>query len=735
LVSKIEQRLKNDSMVKILKRDGVSVVEYNPNKIINVIKKAMLEDSQLGYNEEIAAKIEQEIYDELLYQNELSSSMMTVENVQDLVEDGLLRYDRKKTAKDYIKYRGKRDEERTKKWEMTDLQYDIWSQKYEYKNEGFEGFLERVSGGNQDVKKLIRQKKFLFGGRILANRGLNKEGIKVSLSNCYVNRSPEDNLESIFKVASQLARTYSYGGGAGIDIGKLRPHDAKVNNASLKTSGATSFMNFYSVVTETISQKQRGGALMISIPCTHPDLVRFIKIKEDTSVITKANVSVMFTDEFLQSAVDDKDFELSFHVEATGEVINKIINAREVFTMFARANWDNAEPGILLKNRIDEWNLMSEDGNFIIVTTNPCGEIPLIEFGACLLGSINLSEFVLNKFKENAEFNTPKFIEAVTIAVIALNEVLDEGIPLHPLKEQQDTARDWRQMGLGIFGLHDMFIKMGIEYGSPEAIRLSSEISNIMINSALMASSNLAKEQGTFPKYNGDAVVKSKFLIENATKETFENVSKYGLRNAQLVCVAPTGSLSTMFGVSGGIEPIYQVSYTRKTETLNDGEASFYKVFTPIAKEYMILKNIKSESDLPADIFVTAMTLDYKARIKMQSAWQQNIDSSISSTVNVPKEFTVEDTFDLYMMAWRYGLKGVTIFRDGCKRAGILGNHTEVDSDVSNMSASQLQSMLNKQIVKELLEYPNKCPKCGGELIMAGGCSECVDCGYSPCSV
>ena len=715
--------------IKVEKQTKVEV-DYDGNKIIVAISNAMY-DTHKKVNKDLAHKIEAEIYDILI--NGVKKA--TISEISDSVEELLMKHGEYKVAKNYILYRDEHAKERNSKWEMTDLQYDIWSQKYEFENEGFEGFLERVSGGNQDVKKLIRQKKFLFGGRILANRGLNKKGIKVSLSNCYVNRSPEDNLESIFEVAGQLARTYSYGGGAGIDIGKLRPHDAKVNNASLKTSGATSFMNFYSVVTETISQKQRGGALMISIPCTHPDLVRFIKIKEDLTKITKANVSVMFNDEFLQSAVDNKDFELSFHVESTGEVITKVINAREVFTMFARANWDNAEPGILLKNRIDEWNLMSEDGNFIIVTTNPCGEIPLIEFGACLLGSINLSEFVLNKFKEDAEFDRVKFIDAVRIAVIALNEVLDEGIPLHPLQQQRDTARDWRQMGLGIFGLHDMFVKIGVEYGSEESVALSGEISNIMINAALMASSNLAKEFGTFPKYNGEAVVKSKFLLANATKETFENVSKYGLRNAQLICVAPTGSLSTMFGVSGGIEPIYQVSYTRKTETLNNGEASFYKVFTPIAKEYMELKNIKDDSDLPSDLFVTAMTLDYKDRIKMQSAWQQNIDSSISSTVNVPENFTVQDTFDLYMMAWKYGLKGVTIFRDGCSRAGILGNHTDKKPEISNLSASQLQELLDSQILKELLEDPNKCPKCGGELLMAGGCSECHDCGYSPCSV
>lgn len=353
-----------------------------------------------------------------------------------------------------------------------------------------------------------------------------------------------------------------------------------------------------------------------------------------------------------------------------------------------------------------------------------------------MLGSINLSEFVSRPFTENSEFNFNSFIEAVKISTVALNEVLDEGLPLHPLQIQRDSVKNWRQIGLGIFGLHDMLIKLNVEYGSKKSLEISDRIGKVMINASLQQSALLSKEYGTYPKYKEKAILSSEFLKVNATKETLELIKKYGLRNSQVLTVAPTGSLSTMLGVSGGIEAIYQISYTRKTETLNNGEDTLYKIFTPIAREYMDKYNLKKEEDLPKDIFATAQTLDYRDRIEMQSIWQKHIDASISSTVNVPNSFTAEETLDLYILAWKKGLKGVTIFRDGCRRAGILTTNTPTENaNVENLSAKQLQYLLDKQIVKELQDNPNVCPKCGGKMINTGGCSECLDCGYSPCAI
>lgn len=252
--------------------------------------------------------------------------------------------------------------------------------------------------------------------------------------------------------------------------------------------------------------------------------------------------------------------------------------------------------------------------------------------------------------------------------------MLDEGLPLHPLQEQRDSVRDWRQIGLGIFGLADMLIKMGIEYGSNESIELCKNIAERMLNCSLAASCDLAVQYGTFPKYDYNKLVNSKFYQKNVWAEINNVISQYGLRNSQLLTIAPTGTLSTMLGVSGGIEPIFANYYTRKTESLY-GEDKYYKVYTPIVQKYMNEHGLNDDSELPS-YFVTAGSLNYKQRIRMQQTWQNYIDASISSTVNVPNEFSVEDVENLYIEAWKSGLKGITVFRDGCERAAILSAGT-----------------------------------------------------------
>lgn len=545
------------------------------------------------------------------------------------------------------------------------LGQDIWERKYKYENETFDEWINRVSGGNSEIANLIKEKKFLFGGRILANRGLENKGRKISLSNCYVIEPPEDNIESIFDCAKKLARTYSYGGGCGVDISKLSPRGAKVNNAAKETTGSVSFMDLYSMVTGLIGQAGRRGALMLSLSCEHPDLEEFIGIKSDLDRVTKANISIRITDKFMAAVKNKTPFTLSFTRLETGETITKEIDAYEMFHKMCEMNWDYAEPGMLFWDRINNWNLLSCDDEFEYAGTNPCAEEPLPAGGSCLLGSINLAEFACD-----TGFDFESFKHCVKSSVIALNEVLDEGLPLHPLKEQRESVYDWRQIGLGIFGLADLLIKLGIKYGSPEAIDLCDMIGHTMADMAIKTSAVLAKEYGVYPKYKPEAVEQSAFYSKNALGETKELVESFGLRNSQLLTIAPTGSLSTMIGVSGGIEPIFANYYTRKTESLK-GHDEYYKVYTPIVKEYMDKHGLKDDSELP-DYFVTAQTLDYKNRIYMQSVWQSHIDASISSTVNVPNDFTVEQVEGLYMTAWDAGLKGVTIFRDGCKRAGIL---------------------------------------------------------------
>ena len=419
------------------------------------------------------------------------------------------------------------------------------------------------------------------------------------------------------------------------------------------------------MVTGLIGQAGRRGALMLSLSCEHPDLEEFIGIKSDLDRVTKANISIRITDKFMAAVKNKTPFTLSFTRLETGETITKEIDAYEMFHKMCEMNWDYAEPGMLFWDRINNWNLLSCDDEFEYAGTNPCAEEPLPAGGSCLLGSINLAEFACD-----TGFDFESFKHCVKSSVIALNEVLDEGLTLHPLKEQRESVYDWRQIGLGIFGLADLLIKLGIKYGSPEAIDLCDMIGHTMADMAIKTSAVLAKEYGVYPKYKPEAVEQSAFYSKNALGETKELVESFGLRNSQLLTIAPTGSLSTMLGVSGGIEPIFANYYTRKTESLK-GHDEYYKVYTPIVKEYMDKHGLKDDSELP-DYFVTAQTLDYKNRIYMQSIWQSHIDASISSTVNVPNDFTVEQVEGLYMTAWDAGLKGVTIFRDGCKRAGIL---------------------------------------------------------------
>ncbi|MEG2297869.1 MAG: adenosylcobalamin-dependent ribonucleoside-diphosphate reductase [Clostridium sp.] len=550
------------------------------------------------------------------------------------------------------------------------LGMDIWEKKYRDGEENFDQWIDRISGGNKEIAELIKEKKFLFGGRILSNRGLQQQGRKVTFSNCYVVAPPEDEIESIFECAKKLARTYSYGGGCGVDISKLSPRGAKINNAAKETSGAVSFMELYSLVTELIGQNGRRGALMISIDCSHPDVEEFIGLKTDLDKVTKANISIRLSEDFMEAVKENKEYQLHYMREATGETLEKTVNARELFRKIAEVNWDYAEPGALFWDRISNWNLLSNTKEFSYAGVNPCAEEPLPAGGSCLLGSINLSEFVSNPFTDTAFFDFDAFKKCVGASVVALNEVLEEGLPLHPLPEQQESVEMWRQIGLGIMGMADTLIKLGIIYGEEEAVELCDKIGFAMADTALAASAKLAKEKGTFTACNIDEIMTTEYFKANTTEKTQELVLKYGLRNSQLLTIAPTGTLSTMLGISGGIEPIYANYYERKTESLH-GTDVYYKVYTKIVDNFMKQNNIKDDAGLPG-YFVTAMTLEYRQRIDMQSVWQRHIDASISSTVNVPSSFTIEETESLYLYAYEQGLKGITIFRDGCKRTGIL---------------------------------------------------------------
>lgn len=552
-----------------------------------------------------------------------------------------------------------------------ELAITIWKNKYRFEDESLDDWFKRVSGGNEIVEEQIRAKKFIFGGRILANRGLSDKNRKITYSNCYVVAPPEDNLESIFECGAKLARTFSYGGGCGIDISNLRPSGAKVNNAAKTTSGAVSFMDFYSYITGLIGQSGRRGALMISISCDHPDLEEFIEIKSDLDKVTKANISVRVSDKFMEAVVKGETIILKF-VTDTGETITKEVEAYPIFRKLAQMNWDYAEPGILFWDRITSWNLLSNNKEFSYAGVNPCAEEPLPAGGSCLLGSINLAEFVTKERK----LDLSSLRETIQVAVIALNEVLDEGLPLHPLQEQRDSVAEWRQIGLGVMGLADMLIKLRVKYGSTTSRSILESIGHELIMTALETSSILAANCGPYPKFNRDYVIRTPFfknldsgdMNDLRFQSLHDDICKYGLRNSQLLTCAPTGSIATMLGVSTGCEPIFATSYTRKTESLVN-EEKYYKVYTPIIKK--LIDEGFSEETLP-EYVVTSEQIPYRERIKVQATLQKFIDASISSTINLPESATIDDVETIYRLAWEEGLKGVTVYRSGCKRGAVL---------------------------------------------------------------
>lgn len=554
------------------------------------------------------------------------------------------------------------------------LSLDIWHKKYQVNGETFEEWLDRVSGSNKDIRELIKDKKFIFGGRILASRGVT--GRRVTYSNCYVITPPEDNIESIFSTAAKLARTYSYGGGCGIDISNLRPKGAVVHNAAKSTSGAVSFMDLYSQVTGLIGQAGRRGALMISISCKHPDIEEFINLKTKQGVCEKANISIRVSDDFMEAAIHDEDWITEFTSEETG-TITKTFKAGDLLKLLAKRNWEWAEPGMLYWDRITGYNMLNNDERFSYAGVNPCAEEPLPAGGSCLLGSINLSEFVLNPFTKEAIIDYSSLIDAVKKAVRALNDVLDEGAALHPLEEQRNSVRNWRQIGLGTMGLADMLIKLGLIYGSVSALGMTQEVYKTIAQAAVGESLSLAIDKGMYPECNPKLLAESSFINSiGLPQSVIEDISKYGLHNSQLLTCAPTGSIATMLQVSTGVEPNFALKYTRKTQSLN-GEDTYYEVDAKIVEDFFATPS-KGLATLPS-YFVESKDIAPIDRIKMQGVLQKYTDASISSTINLPKEATVDDVYNIYIEGWKNGLKGVTVYRSGCYREGILTTEKPID--------------------------------------------------------
>ena len=426
---------------------------------------------------------------------------------------------------------------------------------------------------------------------------------------------------------------------------------------------------------------------MISMDVSHPDIEEFIDIKTDLNAVTKANISVKITDDFIKAVKNNTKYPCKFTLE-DGSVICKYIDANKIMDKLALNNHRMGEPGILYWDRIQNYNLMQHFEDFGYAGVNPCAEEPLPAGGSCLLGAINLSEFIVNPFTPAARFDFDEFERVIHKAIFALNDVLIEGMPLHPLKEQQETVGKLRQIGLGIMGLADALIKLGITYGSSESLLTIETIGTALLYNSLIASSEYAKLDGNTPfeGYDAHKVFESDIiqnLINNLNYyevNTLKVALQNGLFNSQLTTIAPTGTIAGLCNTSYGVEPNFAYSYTRKTESLHEEGDVYYTVEPKIVEDYR--KATGNKGELP-DYFITTHQLDPFNRVDVQATIQKYIDASISSTVNLPESTTPEEIKAIYLYGAEKGVKGLTIFRNNCERMGILtvGDDKEENTD------------------------------------------------------
>jgi ribonucleoside-diphosphate reductase alpha chain len=546
---------------------------------------------------------------------------------------------------------------------------------------------------NPDYWWLLSDFRFVPGGRIL--HALGNEIQKCTCYNCFFVPIKGDSIEAIYDCAKEMARTYSFGGGVGTDISCLRPAGSKVRNTARHSTGAVSFMELYSLTTGTIGQHFRRGALMITIEDWHPDVLDFVKIKRNLTNVRYANISVKISDEFMEAVKRGRKWWLRF--EGEGFRVEKKIDARELMDEIVKSAHGWAEPGVIF------WSTMKRNSNseyfHPLLGTNPCSEIGLPAYGACNLAAINLYKFVKNPFTEHAHFDIEEFKKAVRLGVRFLDAVIDyaNAKNKYPLEAQRETENRERRLGLGIMGLADMFFALGLRYDSEEAVEFAERIFTIMRDTAYDESINLAIEKGPFPAFDWEGYSQSEF-IKRLPKQLRERIKKHGIRNVTLLTIAPTGSIGTMAGVSTGIEPIFQVKYYRRSESLSQKE---FEVFHPTVNDYF---KVTGKKELPPHL-VTAHEIDPIMRVEMQATIQTaGIDNAISSTVNLPRDISPKAVEDIYFEAWKRGCKGITVYREG-SREDIL--RTEKEKSEPKRARFVRPASLNAEVFKYQTEAGN----------------------------
>ena len=566
----------------------------------------------------------------------------------------------------------------------------------------------------------------------------------------------DDSLEDIFETVKNTALIHKSGGGTGFSFSRLRPKNDVVRSTMGVSSGPVSFMEVFNAATEAVKQGgTRRGANMGILRVDHPDILDFIDCKSDNNRLNNFNISVAITDKFMDAYLKGEDYDL-IHPNSKQSVGK--LNAKEVFDKIIDGAWRNGEPGIVFIDTMNSDNPTPQVG--AIESTNPCGEVPLLPYEACNLGSINLSRMVKEENGKSV-VNWDLLAKTTRTAIRFLDNVIE--INNYPLPQISEMVRNNRKIGLGVMGWADMLMKIGISYASEEGTKLASQVIEFIDYESKCESVELSKKRGRFKNFKGSIYDQENYLYnkfkgksagiisDEKWKELDEQIKKYGIRNATTTCIAPTGTISMIASASGGIEPLFGLVFSRLimdgTEMLEVNE---------IFKNYMISHGLYSEElmkkiaidgsvahidEIPDDvkkIFVTAHDVSPYWHVKMQAAFQLHTDNAVSKTVNFVESATREDIEEAYVLAYKNHLKGITVYRNNSRFFQPMNLDKKVEEKKEEVP--EVEEIVENP-VKETEEYNPTgevktiiCPECGNKIEMAEGCFICLNCGYSGCS-
>jgi ribonucleoside-diphosphate reductase alpha chain len=560
---------------------------------------------------------------------------------------------------------------------MTPISRHVWDAKYRFHGPGavdtaIEDTWQRIARAlaaaeparqwEEQFYRTLSDFRFLPGGRIQAGAGT---GRRVTLFNCFVMGAIEDSMDGIFDGLKEGALTMQQGGGVGYDFSTLRPQGTPAKAVGGVASGPVSFMRIWDAMCGTLlSTGARRGAMMATLRCDHPDIERFIEAKQIAGQLRNFNLSVLVTDALMDAVHEDSDWALVFpDKDAPNSSIHRHVPARALWEKLMRATYEYAEPGVLFIDRINRLNNLWYCEK--ISATNPCGELPLPPYGACDLGSINLTAFVHDPFGTHARLDLDAIDQTARVAVRMLDNVIS--VSQFPLAKQAEMARGARRIGLGVTGLADTLIMLGLHYGDPPARELAARVMRTICHSAYRSSIELAREKGPFPFFDRDRYLTGEY-VRSLPADIREDIARHGIRNSHLTAIAPTGTISLLANnVSSGIEPVFDFQHKRRVLEL-DGRTAEHEL-TDYAYERW---RSRSEGQPLPRAFVRAHELAPAAHLDMQAALQPYVDSSISKTINVPVDLAFESFKDIYRSAFDLGLKGCTTYRPNAITGAVL---------------------------------------------------------------